>query len=133
MTSAKSKIWSWAAAGAAALTIFALLHFFPLPATGESSVCFTRRFLHFSCPGCGLTRAFGALARGDFAAAWRFHPLAFVFFFEALAAWVVWGLVALRRLRRPSAWFVNWALVVQGSLLVVVWWWLGRKKPDQEG
>ena len=117
----KSRIWIWAAAGGAALAIFALLHFLPLPATGESSVCFTRRFLHFSCPGCGLTRAFGALAREDFAAAWRFHPLAFVFLLEAIAAWVVWGLVALRRLRPPSATLVNWALVVQGFLLVTVW------------
>ena len=121
MTSAKSTIWSWAAAGAAALVLFSLLHFFPLPATGESSVCFTRRFLHFSCPGCGLTRAFGALARGELGQAWRFHPLAFVFLLEAIAAWVVWGLVALGRLRRPSALFVNWALVVQGLLLVAVW------------
>jgi len=119
--SAKSRIGSWAAAGAAALAVLFLLHFFPLPATGESSICFTRRFLHFSCPGCGLTRAFGALARGEFAQAWRFHPLAYVFLTEALAAWVVWGLVALGRLRRPSPVVINWVLVVQGFLLVAVW------------
>ena len=28
-----------------------------------------------SCPGCGMTRAWGAVLRLDFAAAFRFHPL----------------------------------------------------------
>ena len=28
-----------------------------------------------SCPGCGMTRAWGAVLRGDFAAAFRYHPL----------------------------------------------------------
>jgi hypothetical protein len=121
LTGARSRIWRWAATGLAALVNLLFLHFVTLPTTGESSVCFTRRFLHFSCPGCGLTRAFGAMAHGDFALALRFHPLAPLFLLEGFAAWIVWGLVALGRLKRPSALLVNWVLIVQGILLVAVW------------
>lgn len=34
--------------------------------------------LHIPCPGCGMTRATLAALRGDFAASFRFHPLALV-------------------------------------------------------
>jgi hypothetical protein len=37
------------------------------------------------CPGCGLTRAFAALARGDLSAALTWHPFVFVF----ALGWVV--------------------------------------------
>ncbi len=30
------------------------------------------------CPGCGITRACLALARGEFAAAWSYHPFAYL-------------------------------------------------------
>ena len=37
------------------------------------------RFLTgISCPGCGMTRALLALLRGDFAAAYYYHPLVFL-------------------------------------------------------
>jgi len=36
------------------------------------------------CPGCGLTRAFRAIAHGDFAAAWSFNPFGFPLFALAL-------------------------------------------------
>ena len=31
-----------------------------------------------ACPGCGITRASVALARGDFARAWHFHPFVYL-------------------------------------------------------
>lgn len=63
----------------------------------DQPLCPWRRFLGIRCPGCGMTRAFLALARGDWAAALHFHPL------SPLAALVLLGL-ALRRLwpRRPT-------------------------------
>jgi hypothetical protein len=39
-------------------------------------ICPTALFFGVPCPGCGLTRATLALLSGDFAAAFRFHPLA---------------------------------------------------------
>lgn len=35
------------------------------------------RIFGIPCPGCGMTRAFLACLRLDFAAAWRYHPMVF--------------------------------------------------------
>lgn len=48
------------------------------------------------CPGCGLSRALLALARGEWALAWRLHPLAPGFVGVGLA--VVWAAVM------PAGW-----------------------------
>lgn len=47
----------------------------PLPQT-----CWTRRWLGFGCPGCGLTRSFVLSAHGEFAAAFKMHPVGTVMF-----------------------------------------------------
>ncbi len=39
--------------------------------------CIWRFLLGFPCPGCGMTRAFFSVLRGDFAAAFTFHPMVF--------------------------------------------------------
>jgi len=59
---------------------------------GDPVVCLFRRTLELPCPGCGLTRAFSHLARGDLQGAVAFHPLAPVLLLEAFAGWGVWGL-----------------------------------------
>jgi hypothetical protein len=41
-------------------------------------ICPTALLFGLPCPGCGLTRATVALLHGDFAAAFRFHPLVIV-------------------------------------------------------
>lgn len=41
-------------------------------ATGDS-VCLWRAIFGVPCPGCGMTRALVALARGDFQAAWQLN------------------------------------------------------------
>lgn len=43
----------------------------------DHSVCLWRAVFGVPCPGCGMTRAFVALACGDFHAAWRFNPGSF--------------------------------------------------------
>lgn len=116
--------WAVSLVGAAAWFLLAAW----TSAAGEPGVCLFRRTLELPCPGCGLTRAFSLLARGDLRGAMLFHPLAPVLLIEALAAWVVWGLWAHRRLpasvevlvaRRPERW-----LVATGALLLALW--LGR-------
>ena len=45
-------------------------------ALSDTPLCPTALLFGFPCPGCGLTRATLALARGDLLAAIGFHPLA---------------------------------------------------------
>jgi hypothetical protein len=47
----------------------------PLP-----SFCLTRNLLGFSCPTCGMTRAFAHAARLDLGAAWSVSPLGLILF-----------------------------------------------------
>ena len=48
--------------------------------------CYSRAVFGVPCPGCGLTRSFVYVARGDWQAAWREHRL----------GWLLAGLVALQ-------------------------------------
>ena len=85
------------------------LHFqLPLPS------CPLRELTGVSCPLCGSTRTFAALARLDFAAALRLNPLVCVAACGATALW----LLAVLRMEKPLAWL--------GSLLVrgAMWKWL---------
>ncbi|MFO0696751.1 MAG: DUF2752 domain-containing protein [Polyangiales bacterium] len=55
-------------------------------------ICPTKLLFGVPCPGCGLTRAMIAIAKGDFAAMARHHPLAplvlgFLLYALATAAW----------------------------------------------
>jgi hypothetical protein len=62
----------------------------PLP-----ELCMSRRMFGLSCPGCGLTRCFISLARGDVGTAWSYNPaglllFAVVAFQIPLRAWQLW-------------------------------------------
>lgn len=48
--------------------------------------CYSRAVFGVPCPGCGLTRSFIYLARGDWRAAWEEHRL----------GWLLAGIVALQ-------------------------------------
>lgn len=70
--------------------------------------CLFRRWTGIPCPGCGLTRACLAILRGDWGAAFRYHPMfwslpVFMLFYffdgkpfrcDRLNRWVLFGLVA---------------------------------------
>jgi hypothetical protein len=43
-------------------------------------LCTMKRLWGIDCPGCGMTRAFIALAHGDVSAAWSFNPAAILLF-----------------------------------------------------
>jgi hypothetical protein len=114
--------WPWALAGLAGLAGLALLHVWVPDPDPARAFCFSRRFLGLPCPGCGLTRAFAHLAKGEWSAALAAHPLAPVLAAEAAVAWLLWGVGLRRTLPRPH-WVVPVAL---GHLAVLCALWLGR-------
>jgi len=66
----------------------------PLP-----ELCMSRRTFGLICPGCGLTRCFISLVRGDVATAWSYNP-AGLLLFAVIAFQVpfrVWQLIRIRR------------------------------------
>jgi hypothetical protein len=116
--------WSWALAGLAGLAGLALLQVWVPDPDPARAFCFSRRFLGLPCPGCGLTRAFAHLAKGEWPAALAAHPLAPVLAAEAVVAWLLWG-IGLRRdvpLLRQD-WIEPVAL---GHMAVLCALWLGR-------
>ncbi len=56
--------------------------------TGRGIPCLIYRTTGLLCGSCGLTRALGALLRGDFAAAFGLHPL-----WPLYIAWGGWMLI----------------------------------------
>ncbi|MBI5251316.1 MAG: DUF2752 domain-containing protein [Desulfomonile tiedjei] len=57
---------------------------FPVPLTENQialmDTCLSRRVLGISCPGCGLTRSFVAMAHGETRAAFRYNPMGPILF-----------------------------------------------------
>ncbi|MEM7339699.1 MAG: DUF2752 domain-containing protein [Actinomycetota bacterium] len=111
--------------GLAAFTAFGLgaVLGIGLAATADDGpvVCPVRRCTGGYCPGCGLTRAAGSLARGDVAGSWQYHPLLVVVLAQVL---VVAPLVAVGPslgARLGGARALLAALVANGALAVVIW------------
>lgn len=122
----------WAAVGLAGLAVLAGLRAWVPPEDPRLSVCLLRNATGLPCPGCGMTRAFAHLAKGEWSAAWKDQPLAFVLAVEAGAAWLAWGglLASSRRggrggrlLRLEDPRIVP---VLLGHAAVLVALWVGR-------
>ena len=63
--------------------------------------CMFRQVTGVPCPGCGLTRCFICLMRGDVARAWGFNPSGLLLFL-VVAAQVPYRLLQLMRIRRQQ-------------------------------
>jgi hypothetical protein len=114
----------WLLAGLAGAVGLAVLHVWFPSGDPAAALCLSRRLLHLPCPGCGLTRAFASLAKGEWAAALRLHPLAPVLALEALLGWLAWGaaLAARRSFRLPAG--VDTLTLTHAAVLLALW--LGR-------
>jgi hypothetical protein len=114
----------WLLAGLAGAAGLAVLHVWVPSNDPAMAVCLSRRLFHLPCPGCGLTRAFAHLAKGEWAAAVKMHPLAPVLALEAVLGWLAWGaaLAARRPLRLP----VTVDALVLGHVAVLCALWLVR-------
>jgi hypothetical protein len=62
----------------------------------QGAICWSVIFLGRECAGCGLTRSFAAIGRGDFAAANDMNPLGPILF-----VWLV-ALVVIRLMKRAG-------------------------------
>ena len=115
----------WVGAGAAALLLFLAAGWVGLPGGPLYTVCAFRRLTGIPCPGCGLTRAMAALARGELLLALHFHPFAPLLIGEAAALWGAIGAAVVRR--RPLALpprLLERLVVWQAAAFVALW--LGR-------
>jgi hypothetical protein len=89
--------WLLATACGALLLVEMRRHGAPPP--GAISFCLFRRWTGIPCPLCGLSRAFLAMAQGDWRAMFRLHPLAPLLALEGGAVWLASG-----------AWAAGWRL-----------------------
>jgi len=101
-----------------------VLHVWQPSADPRLAFCPLRRFAGLPCPSCGLTRAFAHLAKGEWSAALRDHPLAPLLAAEAALAWAAWGCAAAGLPRLPRVSRPELAAIGHVALLVAVW--LGR-------
>jgi Protein of unknown function (DUF2752) len=74
-----------------------------------------------ACPGCGLTRAFAWLLRGDLARSFRYHPMALPVLLVAIGAGVWYAGRRWQRWKPPSPFLANSILIALGALLMVMW------------
>jgi hypothetical protein len=121
---ASSALRLWALAGLLGLIGLAVLHAWVPDADPRTAVCLSRRLLDMPCPGCGLTRAFAHLAKGEWLEALADHPLAPVLAVELGLAWLAWGAALLGRfpVRRP----LRIDVLVLANAAVLCALWLGR-------
>jgi len=94
---------------------------------GFSPGCHFHRLTGLHCPGCGGTRAFFALLKGDLALSWRMNPLLLVglgigLIFAAASVWE-------RRTRRELKWARISAKAGWTMLGLVLVFWVVRNIP----
>jgi hypothetical protein len=95
------------------------------PSDNGIILCPFRALTGYPCPGCGMTRAFSAIAHGEPWRAVRYNPLSPLLFLAAIVIWVGaaatilnWTSVRASVARlRPNTFAFNVAL-----LIVLVWW-----------
>jgi hypothetical protein len=96
-----------------------------------SEACFSRRFLGISCPGCGLTRSFVAIAHGHVGDAFNYNLMGPVLYLTCLLQ-IPYRWIEYRGLLRESPlWLavskrfdlVTW-FIVAGLLVAWLWRWV---------
>jgi hypothetical protein len=111
----------WALAGAAGMTALVALHFWVPPEGARFILCPFRRLTGLPCPACGMTRAFAHLAKGQWSAAVRDHPLAPLLAAEMCIGWAVWRLPAAGRLRAAAVARMDRLALWHVLALALVW------------
>ncbi len=93
--------------------------------------CWFRRLSSLPCPGCGLTRSFISLAKGELLRAWRFNPVGPILFVLVAAQipYRVWQHWRIRRGLQEFRWrtweWFPWIVV----LVLLLTQWVVRLSP----
>jgi hypothetical protein len=93
-------------------------------------LCPFRALTHYPCPGCGMTRAFCALAHGEFLRAVKFNALSPLLFLVALTAWA-YSAGTVLRIERMRSFFARPNLqpspfAAKLMLALALSWWVIR-------
>lgn len=91
------------------------------PSDDSPTICPFALCTGTACPGCGMTRAFTALIRGDLGTAFRYHPLVLAIGLEALFGWTWFVLRKSGRVGPMSNRTLNVILGLTAITLVAVW------------
>ncbi len=113
-----------AAVAGGAWIAFAAVAYRPTGAALAGVGCPVKLLTGFDCPGCGSTRALGALAHGDLLAAVDHHllvPLALLFVLSAWARWT-WS----TWMRRPVPALVRGPVAIAAIAVVVALFTVAR-------
>ena len=81
----------WWATGFGLVALFLSFRYVDLAAFAGPDLCLFHRLTGHACPGCGLTRAVAALARGELWRSFALHPLALLLVVEVAVVWWAWG------------------------------------------
>jgi len=98
------------------------------PSDNGIILCPFRALTGYPCPGCGMTRAFSALAHGEPLRAVLYNPLSPVLFVAGLLVWASAAatLLNLHGVRAALARLYPSTLVSQLFLAVMLIWWVVR-------
>lgn len=105
--------------------VFVVSYFYAPPDIPAYTICMFKNLTGLDCPGCGLTRAFCAIAKGNISKGFWFNvtsPMIFLLF----ALWWVRSLLHLFGLTRPAnvidAPFRKWPLLTGMAVIFVAAW-----------
>lgn len=90
--------------------------------TGIGIPCPLRALTGLKCPGCGVTRLCISLLKGDFAAAWHYHPVLFCILplLAVLLLWSAYRYVKTGTVRYPPGAHVLLYLMIAALLVFCV-------------
>ena len=91
-------------------------------------LCPFRALTGCNCPGCGMTRAFCAIAHGELRRALRFNALSLLVFVAAVVSWIAAAatILDLRFARAPLLRLVSNSLIGKLALALFGAWWAVR-------
>lgn len=115
----------WAVVGLLGVLGLFFLHAWTPPEAASFSVCLSRRLLGLPCPGCGMTRAFAHLAKGEWRAGLAAHPYSPWLAAELALLWPAWGAAVAGWLPR-RIWPGALAPLFAANLALLVALWMGR-------
>lgn len=81
-------------------TVLIISYFYYPDPNPRTSLCAFYNLTHLPCPGCGLTRSFCAMAKGEFIDAFSFHLLGPLMFFTTTITWIA-SLLAIFGIDKP--------------------------------